>query len=211
MIPLLATSKNKKQISIKYLFVAFFVCISMVACLGLFNLWADEQDPEDNTDELEVKFQNTAQAQHADNVASQAALKDPLVIDLIKQDRIKEARAVYLGKVEEFTRQISRLRAAGTGWGDIAHRFGLHPSVLGLGHAPITFDESVHRYKHPEMKSKSKMVQKDSDLAYAHSRKNKQGKGLALGHSKNKSSHRDGGHRGGKGGGHGGGKGGGKK
>jgi len=55
------------------------------------------------------------------------------------------------------------------------------------------------------------MVQKDSDLAYADSRQNNQGKGLALGHSKDKSSNRGGGHGGGNGGGNGGGKGGGKK
>ena len=50
------------------------------------------------------------------------------------------------------------------------------------------------------------MVQKDSDLAYADSRQNNQGKGLALEHSKDKSSNRGGGHGGGNGGGKGGGK-----
>ena len=60
--------------------------------------------------------------------------------------------------------------------------------------------------KHSYKKSKSKIVQKDSDLAYADSRQNNQGKVLALGHSKDKSSNRGGGHGGGNGGGKGGGK-----
>lgn len=45
------------------------------------------------------------------------------------------------------------------------------------------------------------MDQKDSDLAYADSRQNNQSKGLALGHSKDKSRNRGGGNGGGKGGG----------
>jgi hypothetical protein len=55
--------------------------------------------------------------------------------------------------------------------------------------------------KHSYKKSKSKMDQKDSDLAYADSRQNNQSKGLALGHSKDKSRNRGGGNGGGKGGG----------
>jgi hypothetical protein len=216
MIGLLSTGKNKNKISVKYLLLTFFVCVSMVAWLGISDLRADEDDPEDNTDEFKVRFHNAAQAQHADNVARQAALQDPLVIDLIERGRLKAAKAVYLGKVETFTQQISRMRASGMGWGDIVHNinimynYEIHPSVLGLGHSPITFKESVHFSKHSSMKSKSKIVQRNSDLAYANSRHNNQGKGLALGHSKDKSSN-GGGHGGGNGGGNGGGKGHGKK
>jgi hypothetical protein len=165
-------------------------------------------------DEYSDRFQNTAQAQRTDNLASQAALQDPLVNDLIDQGRYKAARAVYLGKVETISRQITRLRAAGMGWGDIVHKinreynYELHPSVLGLGHSPKSFEESVRRSKHSGMKSKSEMVQENSDIAYSDSRQNKQGNGLALGQSKNKSSNRGGGNGGGKGGGNGGGKGG---
>jgi len=217
MSGLLSTGKNKKKISDKYLFLTFFLCISMVAWLGISDLRADEDDPDNNSDEYEVRFQNAAQAQHADNVARQAALQDPTVIELIELGRYKAARAVYNEKVETFTRQIMDWRASGMGWGDIVHKinmehnYEIHPSVLGLGHSPKTFEDSVHHSKLSGKKSKSKMVQKDSDLAYANSRQNNQGQGLALGHSKDKNTNRGGGHGGGKGGGNGGGKGGGKK
>ncbi len=167
--------------------------------------------------ETRVEFQNAAQARRTDNVARQAALQDPLVNDLIDQERYKAARAVYLGKVETLTRQITRMRAADMGWGDIVQKinmeytYNLHPSVLGLGHSPKSFEEAFHHSKHSYKKSKSKMVQKEPDLAYAESPPNNQGKGFALGHSKNKSSNRGGGHGGGNGGGHGGGRGNGKK
>jgi hypothetical protein len=304
-------SKGKNKISAKYLLLTFFVCLLMVAWLGLSDLKADVDDPDNNPDDYPVRFQNAAQAQHADNVARQAALQDPTVVelielerykaaravyrekvetftreisrlraegmgweditlkydvdssvlglghsrkhssakrgeyragfqntaqakrtdnvarqaalqdplvnDLIEQERYREARAVYLGKVETLTQQIVDWRASGIGWGDIVHKinmeydYELHPSVLGLGHSPKSFKETVHHSKHSYKKSKSKMVQKDSDLAYTNSRQNNQGKGLALGHSKNKSSNRGGGNGGSKGGGNGGSKGGGKK
>jgi uncharacterized membrane protein YgcG len=216
MIGLLLTEKNSQKISVKYFLLTFFVCLSMVAWLGISDLRADEDDPDNNSDEYEVRFQNAAQAQRTDNVARQAALQDPLFNDLIDQGRYKAARAVYLGKVETLSRQISRMRANGMGWGDIVHKinveynYELHPSVLGLGHSPKSFKESVHHSKHSYKKSKSKMVQKDSDLAYADSRLNNQGKGHALGHSKDKNSNRGGGHDGGNGGSKGGGNGGGK-
>ena len=172
---------------------------------------------DEKRDESRVRYQNAAQAQRTENVARQAALQDPLVNDLIDQERYREARAVYLGKVETLTRQITRMRAADMGWGDILQKinmeydYDLHPSVLGLGHSPKSFNETVHHAKHPYKKSKSKMDQKESDLAYAESPPTNQGKGLALGHSKNNSSNSGGGHGGGNGGGHGGGKGNGKK
>ncbi|MFC1877540.1 hypothetical protein ACFL2E_09765 [Thermodesulfobacteriota bacterium] len=72
MIDLLSTGKNKKNISAKYLLLTFFVCISMVAWLGISDLRADVDDPEDNTYEIEEGFQNTAQEQHADNIAYSA-------------------------------------------------------------------------------------------------------------------------------------------
>ena len=216
MIGLLLTEKNSQKISVKYFLLTFFVCLSMVAWLGISDLRADEDDPDNNSDEYEVRFQNAAQAQRTDNVARQAALQDPLFNDLIDQGRYKAARAVYLGKVETLSRQISRMRANGMGWGDIVHKinveynYELHPSVLGLGHSPKSFKESVHHSKHSYKKSKSKMVQKDYDLAYSDSRLNNQGKGHALGHSKDKNSNRGGGHDGGNGGSKGGGNGGGK-
>jgi hypothetical protein len=71
MVGLLSTGKNLKKISAKYVLLTFFFCISMIACFGLTELMADEHD---------VRFQNAAQAQHADNVARQAALQDDKAI-----------------------------------------------------------------------------------------------------------------------------------
>jgi hypothetical protein len=195
MVGLLLKGKNEKKISTKYLFLIFFVCVSMVAWLGISELKADENDPDGNPDEYEVRYQNAAQAQRTDNVARQAALQDPEVIDLIELGVKDDAtKAVYLGKVEMYTQQILDWRASGMGWGDIVHTLNnspynleIHPSVLGLGHSPKSFKESVQHSKPSYKKSKSKMVEKDS------------GQGLALGHSKNKSSNRGGGRGGGKG------------
>jgi hypothetical protein len=212
MIGLLLTGKSKKKFSAKYLFFTFFVCLSMVAWLGISELRAGEDDPDNNPDEHQLKYQNATQAQRTDNVARQGALQDPLVSDLIDQERYKAARAVYLGKVETLTKQITRMRAAGMGWGDIVdkinqeYNYELHPSVLGLGHSPKSFKETVAHPKPSYKKSQSKMLQKEADLVYADGPRKNQGKGLALGHSKDKSGNRGGGHGGGKGGGKGNGK-----
>ena len=172
MIDLLSTGKNKKNISVKYLLLTFFVCISMVAWLGISDLRADEDDPEDNT--------NDAQTLRLENVTKEAELQDPN-----KEDGF-------------YTDLITQMRLDGMGWGDIVHALNktpynleIHPSVLGLGHSPIS-SKAVHSSKHSSMQSG-----------------NNQGQGLALGHSKDNSSNRDGGHGGGNGGGHGGGNGGG--
>lgn len=182
MIDLLSTAKNKKNISVKYLLLTFFVCISMVAWLGISDLRADGNDPEPNSDEFEGGFQNTAQEQHADNIAKAALSKDPS----LNEGDLKE--------------QIESWRESGMGWGVIVHKLNtnpynlqIHPSVLGLGNSPIS-SEDAHSSKHLIMQSG-----------------NNQGQGLALGQSKDKSSNRGGGQGGGNGGGHGGGNGGGKK
>ena len=77
MIDLLSTGKNKKNISVKYLLLTFFVCISMVAWLGISDLRADVDDPEDNKDKNEEGYQNRAQEQHVENIAKEAASQDP--------------------------------------------------------------------------------------------------------------------------------------
>lgn len=185
MIDLLSTGKNKKNISVKYLLLTFFACISMVAWLGISDLRADVDDAEDNAYEIEERFQNNAQEQHAENIAKEAVLQDPVTdhdedfyTDLIEKMRLED----------------------GMGWGNIVHALNIeyyleiHPSVLALGHTPKSPKEAVHSSKHSGMKSG-----------------NIQGQGLALGHSKGNSSNRGGGHGGGNGGGSGGGNGGGKK
>ena len=188
MIDLLSTGKNKKNISVKYLLLTFFVCVSMVAWLGISDLRADVDDPEDNTDEIEEGFQNTAQEQHAENIAREAASLDP---DWTNKDKDE-----YDEIVGDYTDEILELRLSGMGWGNIVHyinrkyNYEIHPSVLGLGHTPKSFEEVVHLSKRSRMKSG-----------------NNQGQGLALGRSKDNSSNRGGGN----GGGHGGGNGRGKK
>ena len=138
MVRLLSTGKNLKKISSKYVLLTFFFCISMVAWFGLTDLRADEH---------EAGFQNAAQAQHADNVARQAALQDDEVVELIELGRYKAARAVYNDRVETFARQIARMRLAGMEWEEITDRYGVHDSVLGLGHSPKTFRDGVYYSK----------------------------------------------------------------
>ncbi len=206
MTRLIAAVKHQKKISTKYILLTFFVCISVVAWLGISDLKADENDPDENNNGSEVIFQNSAQEQKADNVARQAALQDPLVNELIEQGEYRHARAVYLGKVETFNDQITEWRADGMGWGWITHQLGVHSSILGRAHTPMTYREYVHHHKHSNIKPRSKKAQKHTDLAYATEGYHRKGKGLALGHSKNKSSNRGGGNGKGKGGGKGNGK-----
>jgi len=93
MMGLLSTGKNKKKISVKYLFLTIFVCISMVAWLGISDLKADENDPDNNPDEYEVRYQNAAQAQRTDNVARQGALQDPMINELIDQGHYRRSES----------------------------------------------------------------------------------------------------------------------
>jgi len=162
MIGLLPTGKNKMNISVKYLVLSLFVCISMVAWFGISDLRADGNDPEPNSDEIEGGFQNTAQEQHAENIAKEAALQD--------SDRDDD----------DYKELIEGWREDGMGWGKIVHKLNtdyklnIPNSVLGLGHSRKT-SEAVHSSKHSSMQSG-----------------NNQGQGLALGHSKDNSSNRDG-------------------
>lgn len=165
MIALLSIENNKKKISIKYLLLTFFVCVSMIAWLGTSNLQADENDPANNTYESEVRFQNAAQAQRAENIATQVALQDPA--------KTKEG----------ITRDIYDMRSSGMGWGEIAKYYGLHPSILGLGHSKLKHEDAARISKQHHSKDKSS----------------------------NRGGGHGGGHGGGNGGGHGGGNGGGRK
>ena len=99
MIDLLSTGKNKRNISVKYLLLTFFVCISIVAWLGISDLRADEGDPENNT--------NDAQTKRLENVANEAALQDPEVINLIEDVNFDDAEKKYDDNVKAFTKQIS--------------------------------------------------------------------------------------------------------
>jgi hypothetical protein len=187
MIDLLSTGKNKKNISIKYLLLTFFVCISMVAWLGISDLRADEDDSVDNT--------NDAQTQRLENVANEAALQEAALQEAALKDPDSSKDMDY------YRGEIVAMRESGMGWGEIVHALNntpynleIHNSVLGLGHSKISSEEVVQSSKHSSWQSG-----------------NNQGQGLALGHSKDNSSNRGGDHGGGNGGGKGGGNGGGKK
>jgi uncharacterized membrane protein YgcG len=215
MIGRSATEQIENKTSVKQVLFIFFVCMALAAGLGLSDLRADDDDPDDNNNGSEVVFQNDAQLQKADNVARQAALQDQEVNDLIELGRYRAAEALYLEKVATYERQITRMRAAGWGWGEIAHKLAVHPSFLGRGHTPITFEERVNQSKPSDITARPKKTPKHADVAYTNGSYHSKSKGLALGHSKNNSSNRGGGRAGSKGGdkggGNGGGNGGGKK
>lgn len=154
MIDLLSTQRNKKKISVKYLILTFFVCVSMVAWLGITDLRADVDDPEDNTDEM-----NKAQTLRLENVANEAASQDP--------DESKNE--------EFYSSLIDKWRASGMGWGDIVHKLNrdydlnIHPSVLGLGESKKSSQEAVQSSKHSSMQSGNNQGQ---GLALGHSKEN---------------------------------------
>jgi hypothetical protein len=185
MIDLLSTRKNKKNVSFKYLLLTFFVCISMVAWLGISDLKADENDPEPNSDEFEEGFQNITQEKRAENLAKEAA-------DAPQNVNPENNEQFYADRILE-------MRESGMGWGAIVHQLNadydlnIHPSVLGLGHFSKS-SEDVTSLKHSSIQSGDN-----------------QGQGLAWGKSKDNNSNRGGGNGNGNGGGRGGGNGNGKK
>ena len=131
MIRLFPTAKTKKQIPLKKFLLVFFVCASVVTWIGISTIFADEDDPADNT---EASFQNPAQAQHAKNVAILAALQHTDVIKA-KEDQDPELANIIDAKIAEITKEISEKRADGEGWGIIIKSYNLHPKYLGLGHS----------------------------------------------------------------------------
>ena len=48
MIAQLPAKRTNKQISLKKILMAFFVCASVVTWIGISALFADEDDPADN-------------------------------------------------------------------------------------------------------------------------------------------------------------------
>lgn len=213
MIGLFPTGRTKKQIPLKKFLFALFVCASVVTWIGISTIFADEDDPADNT---EASFQNPAQAQHANNVAILAALQDSDVIEA-KENGAENLADIIDAKIAEITEEILELRAEGYGWGYIAKLKNVTPKYLGLGHSAYISTQlrkqseikaaTARSYKGNSIKghnisdsasngkkfglSKKMLVGQD----YSDYNKNR---GLALGHSKDK------------GGGHGNGKGGGK-
>jgi hypothetical protein len=197
---------------------------------------ASLQASEDNRDNTDVSFQNAAQAQHAENIVTRAALQDPEVIEAIAQARksreqedTEAARALFKEKKEAFREQIFDLRSSGEGWGNIAKQLDVHPSFLGLGHSKINAKHNFHFRSHSRIQSEIKAatarsfkgevakehnprrsVSKRKNFAFAPAKSRDQNKshGLALGHSKSRASGGGIGHGIGNGGGNGNGNGG---
>ena len=175
MIRLLSNAKGEKHISIRYFLSIFFLCTAVVIGIGLSSIRAD----------TDTHFQNDAQTQHAQNIAIEAAFQDEKVIEAKNSGNFALMNRLVDEKVEQFMEQISEMRAAGVGWGNIAKEFDVHPRFIGLGH------------------SKTDAKQ---DTTVAKNRDKSKDNGLSLGHGKDHSNNgRGAGHGGGNDGGRGGG------
>jgi len=164
---------------------------------------------------------NYAQDQHAVNVAERATLQDPGVASLKEylehaedafkkaeeshnEDEIEAARAAYESAQSRFDAafseiydgkraEIDTLRSGGLGWGAIAHKIGVHPGILGLGHA-----KHQDRYEKKYQASKQRGIETQSTAR--NSMNTQGGKHAGYGHGKDRGgkSSRGGGHGGGK-------------
>jgi hypothetical protein len=170
MIRLSSNPTAKKRLAMRYFFSIFFLGAAILAGIGSSSIRAD----------TDTRFQNDAQTQHAQNIAIEAAFRDPQVIEAKNSGNYDLMNRLVDEKVAEFMQQIADMRASGLGWGNIARNFDVHPGVLGLGH--------------------SKMDAKQP-AAFAKSRDNRKNSGLALGHSSDLNDGRGAGHGGGNGGG----------
>ena len=203
MIRLFPTYTTKKQLSFKKFLLVFLICTAITPWIGISTIQADENDPGEYKENNEVNFQNAAQQRHAKNLAIKIALQDDELMDKVfdakKNDDYDTARNLFRTAVDENMKEISNMRSEGYGWGYIAHYYEVHPRYLGLGH-------HKNRFKDPALSYSS---QKESrGLALGHSKDKDGGYGVALdsgnGHGNG------GGHGNGNGGGNGGGRGGGK-
>ncbi len=107
-------------------------------------------------------FDNPAQAQHAANIAQQAATENTAVQEALQdvdtaqdtldqalqsndpeavaaaRDALTAAEEGYMESLAEITGviedDIASMRDSGMGWGEISHELGVHPGMLGLGH-----------------------------------------------------------------------------
>lgn len=205
-------------------YLIYFALLLFFLTFQIQPLLADENDLNESPDS--GKITNAAQEQHAQNLAEAAALQDSGVSSFKEylgyaereleeakrsgdEEKIEQAQIAYdsakasfeetLAKETVSQREdIAKMRQSGMGWGEIAHKLGVHTSVLGLGHAKKQVNT---RNRHQAREEKQKTSQ---SLAI----KSDKGKGLGFGHSKGydgkgkgKGSHT--GHGGSHGGGHG--------
>ena len=159
---------------IGFVLSTFLVLICITVWMGKSSLQASE----DIAYTVEVSFPNDAQAQHAENVATSAALRDPDVVAAFENakktgnlDDLANAEALLAEKVENLIQEIADMRRSDRGWGEIAREFGVHPGVLGLGHSKTEARDGLQA----RMKGHSGNPGKGLGLGHIH--------GLGSGHS----------------------------
>ncbi len=169
---LISTGSAARQISIKNLLTIFVLGIFIVIGIGISGIWANDDTAKTNGDKDSFSYQNAAQAQHARNLAVQAAFQDPEVAEAIARAKmskdpqdIQDAKDLFHAKMNAFSRHISDLRASGTGWGNIAKQVNVHPSYLGRGQ-PKPFGKHDFSYpKNAHKKSEIKAIAVRSNKA----------------------------------------------
>jgi hypothetical protein len=215
--------------------IIYFLLFSFLLAFQISPLHADENDMDESTDSGMTA--NRAQDQHAQNLAEIAALHDPDVSSLNEylayaeqelneailskdQQRIDDAQKAYdsakanyddaLAKEITATREeIETMRKQGIGWGQIAHKYGVHPGILGLGHAKkASRSQTKHQEKEQKQttnRSVSGKKGKSTGPGLGRTGASGEGKGKGKGNSAGQGGGHGGGHGGGRGGGNGGG------
>ena len=111
------------QRPIKFIFRTCFMIICILAWFGMANLQATDNNSDAGTETTDVSFQNEAQAQRAENIATQVALQDPdgkTIEEITEQIDIVEvlnARAVLnktLAKARAFASKHDIAQSAGS-------------------------------------------------------------------------------------------------
>ena len=125
--------RRSRKITVRE-FLVLFLIISLMTFIGLTSISADENETENNhdivengeneTDDMEASFQNSAQAQHANNVASRAALNNETVAALIakaeetgEESDITAAEEALATEIGVLTDEIAAMRGDDMGWG----------------------------------------------------------------------------------------------
>ncbi len=227
--------KEKNMRNLRKMCHIYFLLFTFLVAFHISPLHADENDVRQSTDSGTIT--NTAQDQHAQNLAEDAALRDPKVSSLNEykayaeqelkeatlsedQQRIDAAQKAYASakanyedalakEISETREEMAAMREQGMGWGEIAHKFGVHPGVLGLGHEKKEQNqEQAREQEQTTSRSASDKAGKSKGLGLGHAADaggEGKGKGSSAGHGGGNSGGNSGGNGGGNGGGHGGG------
>ncbi len=152
--------------------VLFFV-FSIFVCNGVFAADKDPYGTDNQEETQESAFQNPTQAQRAINLAEAYAEKPDPELEAALNEVEKAEQALAKAKEDEDEDEIEKMEKAlaekqeaadsymaenagvtaedigdmreeGMGWGEIAHELGLHPSVLGMGHAKAYKEKEAH-------------------------------------------------------------------